>query len=262
MKTFRILRNGALFTLALCTMTACNNDDDFEDIINIDFNSMPNISFNDEGYWEEVYDTTATEFVVNGVTFSHQASATEWGGYTYYSWYGFCPSKVTDNTDYSNGDWTSHQWGAITGSGLSGAEDPYILGFWNSSERTDSIPEVPACCITYEGGAFTPKDIYITNSAWGYYAMKNGSAFNKQFADGDWCTLHIYGIKNGEISGNVNVSLANGTDILNHWEYIDLTPIGKNINMIYFQITSSDSGDWGMNNPAFFCLDNFSIDIN
>lgn len=262
MKKFRFLRNGALLALALCATTACNEDEDFYDVINIDFSSMPNISFNDEGYWEGAYDTTATEFSVNEVTFSHQASATEWGGYTYYSWYGFCPSKVIDNADYSNGDWTPHQWGAITGGGLSGAGDPYILGFWNSSESSDSIPGAPACCISHKGGAFSPKEVYITNSAWGYYSIKNGSAFNKKFEEGDWCTLHIYGVKNGEISGNVNVSLANGTEILNSWKSVDLTPLGNNIDMIYFQITSSDTGSWGMNNPAFFCLDNLSIDIN
>ncbi len=264
MKIFNFLCNGAILALALCSITACSDDscDDFYDVIKIDFSTMPNIPFNEEGYWEGVYDTTTTKFTINEITFSHQASATEWEGYTYYSWYGFCPSKVTDNTDYSNSDWTSHQWGAITGSGLSGTNDPYILGFWNSSERTDSIPETPACHITYEGGAFTPKEIYITNSAWGYYAMKNGSAFNKQFCENDWCILHIYGVKNKEITGNVNVPLANGSEILNTWKCVDLTPLGNNIEMIYFQITSSDTGSWGMNNPAFFCLDNFTITIN
>lgn len=261
MKTFRFLRNGAMMVLALAAMTACSDDDNDVDL-KIDFNEMSGVAFNNDGYWEDVYNTATDGFSIDGVTFSHQASATEWEGYTYYSWYGFCPSKSTDNNDYSDGDWTSHQWGAITGGGLSGAKDPYLLGFWNSSEDINTLPTPPACCITYGGGAFDPEDVYVTNSAWGYYAMKNGSAFNKKFEKGDWCKLHIYGVKNGRISGKVDVILANGTDILSTWKHVDLDALGDRIDMIYFQITSSDMGAWGMNNPAYFCLDNLEIDLD
>ena len=92
--------------------------------------------------------------------------------------------------------------------------------------------------------------------------MTNGSAFNKKFGKNDWCTLHIYGVSYGKISGLVDVALANGTDILKSWKRVNLEPLGENIDMIYFQVTSSDTGTWGMNNPAFFCLDNLSIDFN
>ena len=102
----------------------------------------------------------------------------------------------------------------------------------------------------------------MTNSAWGYYAMKNGSAFNKQFADGDKCTLHIYGVRGSVISGKVEVSLADGANILNTWKRVDLDPLGDDVDMIYFQITSTDTGAWGMNNPAFFCLDNLKVDLD
>ncbi len=258
MKTFDFLRYGAI-TLIAIALTSCDEDD--ADNLRVDFND-DTISFNDDGYWSKVYDTSAGNINIDGVTFSHQASATEWDGYTYYSWYGFCPTKSTDNNDYANGDWTSHQWGAITGGGLSGAGDSYMLGFWDSSEGTNLLPAQPACAITYGSSEFDPEEIYVTNSAWGYYAMKNGSAFNKKFGNDDWCTLHIYGVRGGHIAGKVEVSLANGINILNNWERVDLNPLGDDINMIYFQITSSDTGAWGMNNPAFFCLDNLTIDLD
>ena len=260
MKTFRFLRNGAMMMLAAATFTACSDDDDTQ--LRVDFDDAQGITYNEQGYWDKVYDTGETSFAIDGVIFSHQASATEWGGYTYYSWYGFCPSKSTDNTDYSDGDWTSNQWGAITGGGVAGNGDAYLLGFWNSSEDTNSRPIPPACSISYGGGAFDPEEVYVTNSAWGYYAMKNGSAFNKQFADGDKCTLHIYGVRGSVISGKVEVSLADGANILNTWKRVDLDPLGDDVDMIYFQITSTDTGDWGMNNPAFFCLDNLKVDLD
>lgn len=260
MKMFRTLGKVVLSTFALGMITACIDDkDNFYDTT-INFSSMPNISFNEEGYWDNVYSPDITNFTVNNFTFSHQASADEWDGIIYYAWTGFCPTKSTDNTDYGNGDWTSHQWGSITGGGVSGQNDPYILGYCN--EDINPIPNTPACFISYNGKTFNPKKVYITNNAWGYYSMKNGSAFNKKFEEGDWCTLHIYGMKNGKITGIVDVLLANGNNILNSWKQVNLEPLGENLDMIYFQMTSSDSNAWGMKNPAFFCLDNFTIAIN
>lgn len=258
MKTFKFLRNSAIAILAISSLTACEENQESA----IYFNNTSNLSFNTDNYWIDVYTPSIGNFTIENIIFSHKATANEWDGYTYYSWYGFCPSKSTDNNDYGDGDWTSHQWGAISGAGMSGKNDTYILGCWNPYEDTNSIPTNPSCYLSYQGGTFSPKEIFVTNSAWGYYAMTNGSAFNKKFGKNDWCTLHIYGVSNGKISGLVDVALANGTDILKSWKRVNLEPLGENIDMIYFQVTSSDTGTWGMNNPAFFCLDNLSIDFN
>jgi hypothetical protein len=262
MKTFKNLFKGMLFAIVFVGITACSDDDDVNDNIIINFDESAGITFTNDGCWDKVYDTSVYDFKLDGVLFSHYASEYKLDGYTYSSWYGFCPSKSVDNNDYGNGDWTLHQWGAITGGGLAGVGDSYLLGFWNSSEDINQLPLTPACCITYEGGTFDPEEVYVTNSAWGYYAMKNGSSFNKQFTDGDWCVLHIYGVRAGLISGKVDVFLAQDANILNTWQRVDLDPLGEEVDMIYFQITSSDTGAWGMNNPAFFCLDNLEIDVN
>lgn len=258
MKTFRILCNGACLALVLATMTACDENAD-DVIVNFDENSI--VTFNADGYWNGVYDVSVDAVEYDGLIFSHQASATEWDGYVYYAWYGFCPSKSTDNANQGDGDWTSHQWGSVTGGGLAGAGDAYILGCWNSSEDIAALPASAACGVSFKDGKFNPQEVYVTNSAWGYYAMRDGSAFNKQFTDADWCTLHIYGVKEGKISGKIDVALAKGTSILKDWKKVDLTPLGEGIDVIYFQMTSSDTGSWGMNNPAYFCLDNFMIDM-
>ena len=260
MKTLVYLRNLVMVSLIASAIVSCS-DDDVNDNLILSFDES-GITYDAKGCWDKVYDTSEFSFNVDGVIFSHEASAFDWGGYAYYSWYGFCPTKSTDNNDYGDGDWTSNQWGSITGGGLSGAGDAYLLGFWNSSEDINILPLSPACSIKYAGGAFDPEEVYVTNSAWGYYSMKNGSAFNKQFSDGDWCILHIYGVRAGLITGKVDVYLDNGTDILNTWKRIDLDPLGDSVEMIYFQVTSSDTGVYGMNNPAYFCLDNLEIDIN
>ena len=259
MKTLKFLRNIAIVALAFVALTACDED---QEKLKVNFSDKSNVSYNADNYWNEVYNPAVGAFTISSFTFSHEATATEWDGYTYYSWYGFCPSKSTDNADYGDGDWTSHQWGSITGDGASGKKDAYILGCWNTSEDINSLPAIPSCYLAYRGGSFDPEEVYITNSAWGYYAMKNGSAFNKKFGNNDWCTLHIYGVSNGKVSGLVEVALADGTDILKHWKRVNLEPLGDDVDMIYFQLSSSDTGVWGMNNPAFFCLDNLVIDID
>lgn len=259
MKTFRLARNGAFTALALLAMTACSDDDGDNSLV-IDFQSE-NISFNDQGYWEDCYDTAVKGFEIDGFTFSHQATATEWGGYVYYSWHGFCPSRSRDNTDHTaDWSWVENQWGAITGGGLSGADDTYLLGCWSTGEDLTAVPAEPVNAITYGGNVFDPDEIYVTNSAYGYYVMKNGSAYSKVFAAGDWCILHIIGARDGVETGRVDVYLADGEKMLTDWTLIDLDPLGD-VDMIYFQMTSSDTGQWGMNNPAYFCLDGLEIDM-
>lgn len=108
-------------------------------------------------------------------------------------------------------------------------------------------------------GTFAPLEVYVTNSAYGYYTMLNGDSFCKKFTESDWCKLHIHGVAEGTETGSIDVNLATGTDILSSWKKIDLTPLGT-VDMIYFQMSSSDSGQWGMNTPAYFCLDRLRID--
>ena len=89
-------------------------------------------AFNEQGYWNECYNTANTYVDINGIRLSHSATAFEWDGVTYYSWYGFCPSRSTDNADYTGADWTEHQWSSITGGGVAGEGTPYVVGFWKT----------------------------------------------------------------------------------------------------------------------------------
>ncbi len=273
MKTLRVLNR---FATAVCllasftlTFTSCSDDDDEpeyvqpttdDDDIVLDIASA-GLSYAENGVWISVYDTSVGSFNVQGFNFTHEASSSEWDGYVYYSWKGFCPSSSADNADHSADSWTDYQWGAITGGGVAGIGTPYVLGMWDVYESLDAVPEAPACAVTYNSGAvFDPEKIYVTNSAWGYYGVKNGSGFNKAFTESDWCKLHIKGVRNGAVTGTVEVYLANGMDILNTWKRVDLEPLGEAVDMIYFQMSSSDTGQWGMNNPAYFCIDRLTID--
>lgn len=258
MKTFRILGKGVMAVVLAMSMTACDDEDGDLDV---DFAFNLNnyvVEYNADGYWKDCYSLTAT-LSFDGLNFSHSASVTEWGGVNYYAWLGFCPSRVSDTSEKAD-DWTNNQWTAITGGGLSGKGTPYMIGFWDVNEDTENIPEVMSCAITKNGAVFDPEKIYITNTAWGYYAMKNGTAFNKKFTESDWCKLHICGVKSGVLTGKIEVLLADGTNILNTWREVDLDALGD-VDCIYFQMSSTDAGQWGMNTPAYFVMDRLTIDI-
>ena len=100
--------------------------------------------------------------------------------------------------------------------------------------------------------------IYITNSNYAYQSMKWGDQFAKQFTDSDYFLLNVIGYKNGEVTDTaVGFYLAQGANLVNTWEWLDLKPLG-NVDSIEFFLESSDTGAFGMNTPAFFCMDNFT----
>ncbi len=113
--------------------------------------------------------------------------------------------------------------------------------------------------------------MYITNSTYAYLSMQEGDAFAKRFGgesgdDPDFFLLTIKKYLDGEVStDSVDFYLAdfraedNSEDyILNTWEYVDLSNLGI-ADSLLFTLSSSDVGQFGMNTPAYFCVDNVSI---
>jgi len=111
---------------------------------------------------------------------------------------------------------------------------------------------------------------YVTNGTYAAISMRDGDLFAKKFGgesgnDPDWFKLTVKKWFNGEMTDDsVDFYLAdyrledNANDyIVTDWHWVDLTPLG-NVDSIMFKLTSSDMGDWGMNTPAFFCIDNFT----
>ncbi|MBR5898643.1 MAG: DUF4465 domain-containing protein [Muribaculaceae bacterium] len=259
MKTLRAVGKCVVAMFVAASMVAC--DDNGEPTDDIVFNlSKYSVDYDADGAWVDAYNVDVTQVELGGFEFSHTGIATEWDGMVYSSYYGFVPSRSSDNADHSGDDWVQYQWGSITGGGVSGKGSPFMLGSWNVMEDL-SMVAAPYLSITYGGQMFDPEEVYVTNSAYGYYAMKNGTAFNKQFGADDWMNLHIIGVRNGVETGKVDVALAANGKLLDSWKRVDLDALGDAVNMIYFQFSSSDSGQWGMNNPAYFCLDRLKIEL-
>ncbi len=168
---------------------------------------------------------------------------------------GFAYSNMTDSLTPGYGN----QYSAITGKGYNNS-DQYVVS-WETGNRI------------YLKGKAMGKPVngfYITNDAYTYYSMKDGDAFAKKFGgvsgdDSDWYKVTVYGYLNGSLkTDSVEAFLAdfrsadNSKDtILKGWMWVNLLPLGD-VDSIEFRLGSSDTGQFGMNTPGYFCMDNFS----
>jgi hypothetical protein len=48
------------------------------------------------------------------------------------------------------------------------------------------------------------------------------------------------------------------SDIVNSWSWIDFTPLAS-AEYIEFEMSSTDTGDFGMNTPSYFCMDDITL---
>jgi hypothetical protein len=256
------LTKSLLATVVLAAgmaLTGCDNDTNGDNYLDYTFSFQgTDDTYTTDGYWAEVFNTADDYKYINAgyAYFSHEA--TYWDDYDYTSWYGFCPSRAT-NTDEmdASSDVTSMQWSSASGSGLNSTD--YMLAYWNVMEDTTTIPANPTLKITFVAAA-TPSSIYVNNSNYGYWTMKKGNYFAKAFGDDDWFKVTFIGVKDNAVTGSVDAYLAEKGEIVKTWKAVDLTPLGT-VDYIYIQMSSTDNSayGYGMNNPAYVCLDNLSV---
>ena len=209
-----------------------------------------NLTLSSESYWDgsdmsglhnnSVFTTT---FSSGDYNFSNSYDTT-WGAASGYWSSGWVYSNMTDSTTsgYTN------QYSAKPGGGhpIGGAN--YAIGKPNSTivfNNPDGL------------------SININNSTYAANSMRDGDAFAKKFtnADQDYFKLHIYGYSNGSITDSTEFFLADFTHadstldyIVTDWQYVELLP--GPYDSVSFNLSSSDVGAFGMNTPAYFCIDN------
>ncbi len=119
-----------------------------------------------------------------------------------------------------------------------------------------------------------PKKISINNNAYAYWSMKNGDSFAKKFGgvtgtDPDYFRVILYGYQSGvKKEDSIVVYLADYRAALSTNDYIVKGWIDVPLDSLYqtdsieFVLESSDNGSFGMNTPAYFCIDNYQYRIN
>lgn len=121
-------------------------------------------------------------------------------------------------------------------------------------------------------GGVNSQGFYITNSTYAYNSMKNGDAFAKKFGgatgnDPDWFKIVARAYRNGQLTADTSVfylaDYRNSANkyIVNTWQWFSLSNLGK-ADSLLFTLSSTDNGTYGMNTPAYFCMDNFTTSLN
>ena len=220
------------------------------------------ISLTNESYWDgSDYSGTSDGFGLFDTIIefnSHQFSSqydTTWGASGGYWSEGWAFSNRTADTSVGDA-FSSYAGGAYSGSN-------YAIG-QNGSE------------IILAGGV--SPELRITNVNYAAYSMLNGDSFGKEFGsqydangsldgtDGeDWFLLKIlcYNLSDVLVD-SVELYLADYRFADNTQDYIqkDWTTVSLNssetLGRLKFSLTSSDEGQWGMNTPAFFAIDDLS----
>lgn len=183
------------------------------------------------------------------------------------SWTGWAYSNMADDSTagYLN------QYSAITAHGFDGG---------NSKGANYGVGFVPVNFTTFEN---TPiplyfkdekphlvKGLYLTNSTYAALNMEFGDEFTEKFGgptgnDPDYFKLLVFGYTDGNVNDSIEFFLAdyrfenNDRDfIIKTWQWLELSTLGE-VDSLKFTLESSDTGDYGMNTPGYFCIDQVYI---
>jgi uncharacterized protein DUF4465 len=183
-----------------------------------------------------------SSFVSGGVTFNQ-----DWNETFNCCASGWFYSNYTDTTTPG----FSNQYSAITGGGVNGSSNYGVANLGDATINFNSSSSV--------SGA------YITNTTYSYLAVQNGddgAGFVKgPFDNSDFFTLTITGYDaTSTATGSVDVQLWDALSLqaLDSWLWVDLLGLGV-VDSLGFSLSSSDTGSFGMNTPAYFALDDLTV---
>ncbi len=247
-KILILLISGVFLTFSSIAGAAISTFDDLTP-------TTPYTGFGGGAYWNG--SDGSGGFLSGDTWFTNQYDAT-WD-----SWSGWAYSNTTDTTTpgYTN------QYSAITGGGVDGSSNYGVA--YISSWRGDHAQ----LYFGINSGNYAQQvaGAYITNTTYAYLSMKNGDQFAKKFGgddgtDPDWFKLTIYGLNSSyeRMDNPVEFYLADyrfddsSKDyIIDDWTWVDLSSLGQ-VYGLEFDLSSSDTGVYGMNTPAYFAIDNLT----
>ena len=234
-RLFRLLLPAAASSVALTAAAG----------VTIDFGDL---SLEEDSFWNG---SDGSGGFMSGDAFFNNRYDSEWN-----VWSGWAYSNVIDTETRGH----ENQYAAIPGAGLAGNG---IYGVANVDHFTPVFPtiELP--------GDMYPASITIANTTYAYFSMLDGDDFAKEFRteDGDWFRLDIRGLDGeGNETGILPFYLADyrfddpeDAYIIDEWTEVDLSALGAATRSLQFNLTSSDTGDFGMNTPAYFALGEVTV---
>lgn len=212
---------------AMVTFSSCNKDDD-DDVTVIDFEEVKLL---EGGYLNNKILT------LDSVTFYSE----EYGGCSY--------SKLTDKETPGSGNQFS-----VYGDGGANKSQQFAVVNVGYDE--------PAHFKFGDGQTKTFRNVMVTNNTYAVLSMQNGDSYAKKFENGDWFKVIFTGYDAaGEETGKVEFYLADFRDgktyICTTWTEVNLESLDR-VNKVTVTFESTDNGQYGMNTPAFVCMDNLT----
>lgn len=183
------------------------------------------------------------------------------------------PNEYDDDGDFWAGQWAMSSstdnttpnfmnlYGAIEGQGAEGSE-VYAVAQEPFSGNPLHIKSKDV---------IMPQTVAITNTTYAYFTIRDGNQFSKAFGgpsgeDPDYFYITWTGYRDGSLQGSEDFYLAdyrfaNSSEdyIIDEWTTFDLSSLGE-VDSITIEFYSSDTGQFGINTPLFFAIDNFSYE--
>lgn len=204
--------------------------------------TFENLWLDSESYWNGLDQSGS---FVSGTYMFDNGNMPEWN-----FWYNFAYSNCTATTfNTLNPD----QFNSAVGSGYNGSEN-YVVSF----------PQGGNITVLNKAEGDSIRGFYISNNAYAVECINNGLPPGRAFTEGDWLKVTITGTHADNTKATVEYYLAdyrataeNDRYYLDTWQWVDLRSLGE-VKTLSFAITGSDTGSYGLNTPAYFCLDNFN----
>ena len=173
---------------------------------------------------------------------------------------GWGLSNVSDTsamqpTGESGMGWCNNYYVSSSMTGVSGQNTGYLHGYYSEYNSEEHLS-----VFSKDNNTFKPIGVYVSQSLASFLYPSTDATENGWFkviatgydAEGNATnTAEVYLInfakdENGKELGNYS-----------EWRYMNLEPLGE-VAKVKFSLASNYAGSWGLNIPAYFCIDEFT----
>lgn len=234
------------FFCAICLMTLVGSvSAQTDDVVVIGFENQ---TLNESNYWiggedgelvEGQWGNTWTCKYTEGVA----TVTTTYGGYY---WSGFAISACTGTT-FTDAYAGADQYNCVVGKAKSGnnflvAQQAYGIECISFSEP-----------VTVNGFSYT-------NSAVAVNSIVNGDDYEAPFTKEDWLKCTVIATRSNSSTVTFDIDLAKDGDYVKTWQTTEgMEKVFTDVVSLSFAFSGSRNGEWGLNTPAYFCMDDLEV---
>jgi hypothetical protein len=213
---------------------------ELRDVPSVTIVDFEDLSLAPNSYWNG--SDGSAGFISRGTSFNNSFDQ------TFGSWSGWSYSNVNDTRAAG----TTNQYAAYTGTGVGGSGN-YAVAYCSDPAFGGVLPT-----ISIPDGMQVQSALF-TNTTNAALSMLNGDQFAKKFGPSDWFDLTITGKDAGNHAlGTVEFYLAQNGSLVSTWQSVNLSSLSAAKTLV-FSLTSSDTGAFGMNTPAYFAMDDITL---